>query len=371
MHIQDRYLSSLKAWLLHQRVRQLSRAERYEWFHSVRKIHPDLFKPGNADSERKHRLIWGRLRKDFSPMTLRVCGNLSGVWDPYILPLEVYTSEIEKVLCPEVTSAFQAHKSLYEKCFPKGIFPHTYIHNIDGLLYDEHYQLKSETEIKEIISSITYPVVIKPNIHSKGGKDVAFIDTPDLLNKSLHGMRNYVVQERIVQHHSFDRFNSCGLNTLRCCVYRSLTDDSFQVVSMALRMGRSGRLDNLGQGGLACAIHEDGEMHTYGVDDCLNKYTQHPDSGVQFESVGRLPKYDELITMLKTAASQVWFHRLVSFDVGYDEAEHWRLIEVNLRGQTISLAQFAGLPFFGKYSEEIIEHCMLNRPWRNKAKRSY
>ena len=172
------------------------------------------------------------------------------------------------------------------------------------------------------------------------------------------------MQERISQHSFFRRFNAYGLNTLRCCVYRSVVDDTFHVLSVSLRMGRSGRLDNLAQGGLVCAIHEDGSFHAYAVDDSGNKYTEHPDSKVRFNQLGILPMYQDLLSLARTTAAQLWFHHLVSFDIALDEQDRWRLIEINLRGQTISFSQFAGLPFFGRFTQEIIEYCIAHRPWR-------
>ncbi len=361
-------LTVAKAWLTHQRERQLSMRGRLAYYRDLERTHPSLFSPGSSAVEEQHRALWQDLRRGFSPLSLRLFGNLSGNWDPRLVPLEAYTSEIERVLNPEPESAFLAHKSLYGRWFSDGLFPRCYLHDVDGILFDERYRPRQASEVEAVLSECIYPLVIKPNIHSKGGHDIAFATSFNGLCEHLKGRKNYVVQERIKQNAFFDRFNAYGLNTLRCCVYRSLRDEAFHVLSVSLRMGRVGHLDNLAQGGMVCAVHADGGFQPYAVDDHGNKYLEHPDSGIRFDSIGVLPKYAELVSMLRNVAAQLWFHRLVSFDVAFDNDSRWRLIEINLRGQTISFSQFAGLPFFGEFTDEVIAYCLQNRPWRRRLR---
>lgn len=46
--------------------------------------------------------------------------------------------------------------------------------------------------------------------------------------------------------------------------------------------------------------------------------------------------------------------RLISLDMALDSTNRWRCIEVNLDGQTMLFAQFAGEPFLGKHTDEVI-----------------
>ncbi len=48
--------------------------------------------------------------------------------------------------------------------------------------------------------------------------------------------------------------------------------------------------------------------------------------------------------------------RLVSIDMALDTNEKWRCIELTPFGQTMKFAQDAGEPFFGKFTDEIINN---------------
>jgi hypothetical protein len=63
-------------------------------------------------------------------------------------------------------------------------------------------------------------------------------------------------------------------------------------------------------------------------------------------------------------AQQVYLARVVGFDVCLDAEGRWRFIEVNINGHTIRFAQYAGEPFFGPFTDEVIRYCRENPPFR-------
>jgi hypothetical protein len=57
---------------------------------------------------------------------------------------------------------------------------------------------------------------------------------------------------------------------------------------------------------------------------------------------------------------------LAGWDMSLDDQGRWRCIEVNLEGNTIRFAQYAGQPFFGEFTDEVIDYC-LHHPRRQRA----
>lgn len=356
-------LRHTKRWLVHARRRHLSTRDWEGHFAKVARLHPECFTPCAPAIEREHVRRWRALRSPISLKTLRMSAAISGVADTRIVPQEVYVSEIQPVLNREPSLLLFEHKSFYGKWFRPGIFPTCYLHNITGNLYDAEYAPMDSPAACALASRLPYPVVFKPNRDTKGGSGVAFCQDPAALINAMAEARDYVVQERIAPHPYFAQFNATGLNTLRCCVFRSPNTQQLSLLNVALRMGRQGRVDNLDQGGIVMFVNPTGQPDNYARDNFGGRYAAHPDSQVPFAELGPVPFFDQLKPFVLAQAAQVWFARLISFDVCLDEAGAWRLVEINLRAQTISFAQFAGHPFFGEHTDEVIEYCRRNRPW--------
>ena len=43
-------------------------------------------------------------------------------------------------------------------------------------------------------------------------------------------------------------------------------------------------------------------------------------------------------------------------DLCFDKNSKWRVVEVNTKGITIRFSQYGGKPFFGDFTEEVIEY---------------
>jgi len=360
-------LSMLKHRIELTRKRQLAARDWGVRYRCVFAKHPELMRKVRNDLERAHRKLWMPLRRNVRLSTLRMCVNLSGAPSPYYVPEELYVNEIEPCLNRYASMAFLANKSVYGKWFAAAALPKCYIHDVDGRLLSNDYRQIDSAAAGCILDRIRYPVVIKPTIDSGGGRDVGFPNSRKELESLMRGRRNFVVQEIIRQHEFFANLNAGagkGVNTLRVCVYRSVADDSLHILNVALRMGQAGTLDNDAAGGIACAVDETGRLRAYGVDKYGGKHAVHPASGIRFHDVEAIPAFESLENFVLPLAEQVWLARLMSFDICMDASGAWRLIEVNLRGQTIRFAQYGGRPFFGVFTAEVIDYCTKNPEWR-------
>lgn len=327
----------------------------------VFRLYPHLKKRDEKNIERTHQETWKDFRRSTNLSTYRICKNISGVSDPFYVPEEIFKVDVEPTLNIVSAANFQSIKSIYDKWFEKGVFPKSHFHNINGELFDCNLNSISTAEINEIIGQITYPVVLKPNIASSGGKNVYFPAESTQLLSLIKNMKNYVVQEKIRQHSFFNKFNPKGLNTIRVCLYKSVLNNEVHVINMALRMGKGGSLDNETAGGIVSFI-KDGCLHGYALDKYGQKFMKHPDTVVNFKTT--IPKHNKLISLSKKIARRLFFTRLISLDMCLDNYSNWRAVEINIGGhtssQTIRFAQYAGQPFFGKFTDEVIEYCKNN-----------
>jgi len=156
------------------------------------------------------------------------------------------------------------------------------------------------------------------------------------------------------------------LNTLRVYTYKSVASDRIHVLNVALRMGRGGSLDNLTAGGIACYVRPDGRLNTYAVDNYGAKFDRHPDSGLPFGPNALIPAFSSLLDLTRELAAALPMIRIAGWDMSLDPEGRWRCIEVNLSGHSIRFAQYAGQPFFGELTDEVIHYC-LRHPRRRRV----
>lgn len=339
----------------------LRRGARILWrkrFAIIFKKHPEFKQATEIQTERDHAAFWKYFNRKVNYATLRVCKNISGVAQPFYIPEEVFVADIEPSLNNTSAVEYLTFKSLYNRYFSGNIFPKPYFHNMDGEYLDADLNPVSFTRIEEISKKLNYPLVFKPNKDSIGGKDVFFPKTYRELIDLVIDKKNFVVQEKIKQHAFFSRFNSNGLNTIRVCLYRSVKDNHIHILNCALRMGVGGSLDNLTAGGIVSFIKNDGFLHGYALDKYGKKFYRHPDTQLTFEA--QIPKFSVLRKLAISIMHKVFYSRITSLDLCLDEEGNWRVIEINIFSQTTRFSQYAGHPFFGKFTDEVVEYCKQN-----------
>ena len=358
------FASRLKKRFLLGRRRYLCKRDWCRRYQEVFARHPEYRVACAPSLESEHQALWRPLRRDMSMSTLRVCAHISGISDARTVPEEVFVSEIEACLNRYDALHFLTNKSIYDRWFQHAAPPETLLHNIDSEFYDGDYQLLADADIEGMLDGMEFPVVMKPSIDSGGGRDVCFPDSKAALEARMQNNMNYVIQRKLVQHEILAGLNTrdaLGVNTFRVCLYRSVLSNQWHVLNIALRMGCSGTLDNDADGGISCALSEGGRLNAYAVDKYGNKYASHPDSGVVFAEYEAIPHWDGLRDFSRTVAREVYLARLIGLDVCLDAEGKWRLVEINVSGQSIRFAQYAGQPFFGSFTQEVVDYCRANR----------
>jgi hypothetical protein len=340
----------------------IRRGARLAWKNMFRQFYasaPENFKSTSKEEEKVHVQYWSYFSKRVNLNTYRVCKNLSGVGNPKYIPEEIYIADIEKTLNRDIRIDYLSNKSFYSHWFPEGIFPVDYFHNIEGEYLNKKLETISYDQVREIASGLVYPVVIKPNQDSYGGRGVAFPVSQDELLHLVAKNKNFVVEEKIQQHEFFDKYNRHGLNTVRVSLYRSVKDNRLHIINTAMRMGIGGGLDNLSSGGILTYIRKDGTMNGFAVNKFGFRYFEHPDTHLKFNE--KIPDLELLRNLCKRVAHKIFYARILSLDACYDMDGKWRIVEANVLGQhTIKFAQNAGQPFFREFTDEVVEYCKVN-----------
>lgn len=346
----------------------MRRSSRIQWkrgFAKVLNVNPEYNSPAEKSVEEAHKQYWKPYRKRVNPTTLRLTKSISGVSNPKFIPHDIFASDIEPVMNQSPGVIYFTYKSLSNHWFPGNIFPRDYFHNIDGAWYDHNLDPVSINQVYTLIDQISYPVVMKPNRDSYGGKNIHFPGSKEELLELIEEQKDFLVQEEIKKYPFYEQFGKKGLNTLRVNVYRSFSDNNWHVTSAALRMSRSGSLDNLSSGGVASLINSEGYLNGYAIDTYGNKYYKHPDTGAAFNQ--EIPDYKGMLKFAVAIANKLFYARLASLDLCYDKDENWRAIEVNITNTTLShFAQHHGVEFFGEFTDEVHEYCLKNH-WAFKS----
>ncbi|MCM1296053.1 MAG: hypothetical protein NC311_10975 [Muribaculaceae bacterium] len=157
------------------------------------------------------------------------------------------------------------------------------------------------------------------------------------------------------------RFNPTSINTIRIAVYRSVKDGVPHILSAVIRMGVAGRfIDNLHGGGRMVRVKENGVLDNHCIDQYGRIFHQH--NGVDFSKQLILPDYHKVETLVVELSKQLYDIHLIQWDIAIDATGTPRLVEFNLSGFSMWIAQMTGTPAFGEFTDEIIEYVASKSP---------
>ncbi len=307
-----------------------------------------------AQEKKEYHDYWSDVSRFISTKTVEITKSTSGVFDRRIVPEEFLPLYIAPVLNKDKRVNFLENKSIYNKWFGREVFPKDYFHKIDNKYFTYDFNIIEDIEgfIDDTLDEASLPMVIKPNKDSYGGKDIYFVNNKSEIKTIINQHSDLVVQEKLDQSELINVFNDESVNTVRVCIYKD-NAGSYHIINTNIRMGVNGSLDNLSDGGIVCNIKPDGMLNDYANDRYAKKFFEHPNSSFVFKGK-KFPLYNDMVDASLKVANDVIGARLISLDMALDSTNRWRCIEVNLGGQTMLFAQFAGEPFLGKHTDEVI-----------------
>lgn len=296
------------------------------------------------------------------------CGN-----NPNIIPEDIGRSFIEEVLNPVEYRPVYADKNMFPEIVGRDNVARTIICRINGSnLLDAEFNNANDDLSKYTANSTS--LILKPSVNSssgkgilkfeKKGKDFVSVGDKTTLSKAflLSYHKNFCLQETVSQHSFMNKLCSTSVNTIRLCLYRSVSNEESVVTASIIRVGKNGSfVDNAHSGGMFIGVDvTTGEIGKYVVDQYGNK--QDSWNGIDYsKNVYTVPYWDDVISFAKYVGTRIHHHRLIALDIALKENGKPILIEYNLSGFSYWLYMYTNQEFFGKYTDEIIDHCSRNR----------
>ena len=204
--------------------------------------------------------------------------------------------------------------------------------NIEGTALTEDDRVKGAgvDEFRRFLSDKEY-IMVKP-LDESCGHGIEKIKVSDWDPEELY---TYVLangkplcEEVVVQDETMSLLNSSSVNTIR--VTTILKDGNARIVSGGIRMGRNGNhVDNFNSGGLGVIYDRcTGTVISDGFDRERNVYETVPESGIKLKGF-QIPRWDEIVAMIKEAALVVPQVGYVGWDVCISRDHGPLLIEGN------------------------------------------
>jgi len=295
-----------------------------------------------------------------------------GQADRCFITLPAFNNYIEPCLNNYLLNRAIKEKNFYDK-FLKGInTPPTPIRRIHGNYFDSDYNFieLTDTRIDNILSDIP-EVIIKPSVVSGSGKLIKKFErkngglwsgeeklTSGLLIKYVC---DFVLQKVIRQHDYFRKFNPDSNNTVRVLTYRSLKDESINILHILLRIGKKGSfLDHDNLGGVVVSIDNTGKLNDFSTDTSGKRYKSFNE--IIFENESEVPFIDDIKKTSILIAKQIHYGRLLAIDLTIDQEGKILLIEINSKGNGISQYQYNNGSLFKEFTREVLNHCSSHIP---------
>lgn len=293
--------------------------------------------------------------------------SLSGIRSTAYIPPSIFYPVMEPVLNNRLMVRTIKDKNFYDILYPEIATPPTPLRRINGFLYDENYNQVEAND--NFLGKALFPynkLILKPSMDSGSGSGI-FLFTRDgghfksdgtvLDSAYIRSLQfDFVAQAYIEQHDYFRSLNPSSSNTIRLLVYRSVVDDSINVLSGLLRIGKKDCfMDHDNLGGVSIAISPEGDVGNYAYDVKGNSYERFNE--VVIKDIGMIPQFGEFVKMAKTIAIKSHYGRLLGLDFTMDSSGRVMLLDINCWRNGINHFQLCHGTLFGQFTSEIIDYC--------------
>lgn len=241
------------------------------------------------------------------------------------------------------------------------IIPLILLRNFDGDCYNYNYKKINCSDVEEQIDQAnTQRIIFKENLDTGGGRGVSFFDKNGdsffnnkgvSLKEYIADRSNFIIQKAIKQHSLLSKINSSSINTIRIITYRSVKDNSINIIQSFLRFGKEDSLyDNFDKGGGIVNINE------FGCFD--DKFLSNNGQLSDFLFKGKaIPEFSEIVKQASIIAQSSFFSRVLGFDFAVDHVSKINLLEINYGGINPEPTNILSGPLFDQFTDEVIEYC--------------
>ncbi|MDO4770787.1 sugar-transfer associated ATP-grasp domain-containing protein [Porphyromonas sp.] len=325
----------------------------------------------SREEEAKAKAIWNVFGLPFNTNWHRYFKHMTGKFDERSVPQDIWNL-FEIALNPtEYRDAFQ-HKVLCYNILPAGTLPYPIAAIVNGVTMDGSLSPCSHEAFVEALCR-EGRVVVKVATFTGGGKGVRLIDFGSMtkaevsafLENTLADRKDYIFQRVLKTSEDFSRFNPLSTNTIRVITLN--INGRTTLASSFLRMATDDRInDNAGAGGTMVAVHPDGQLHHFGVDNAMAEKRLSSPTGLIFSEL-KLECYQKLVDKLISLHEKLPYLGFIAWDATVDEDEEVRVIEMNLDSQELECHQAFNGAIFGERTQEVIDYVLRRKFKRIKV----
>jgi hypothetical protein len=261
-------------------------------------------------------------------------------------------------------------KNFYNKYWTGIPTPATALRRINGLYYDDKFQKIDRKDIMTFLNRHK-KLILKPSLDTGGGKSIlVFENNNGIFNNGEFNLnpefidsysRDFIIQEFIIQHSFFSRFNPSCNNTIKIFVYRSIKDDSINLLHAILWIGAKGSfLDHDHWGGFGLSINGENKLNKYALDMYGNKYESV--NNIVLSSLGKVPAMHEMKALANKVANNIYYARLLALDFTVNSNGDPLLLEMNCYHNGIHQHQMHNGGLFNEFTKEILDYCQSYQP---------
>jgi hypothetical protein len=256
-------------------------------------------------------------------------------------------------------------KNFYNKFMPGIPTPATILRRINGFYYDDQFKKIDRKNIMSFLNSCN-KIILKPSVDTGGGRSIlAFENQKGIFNNKGCNLNpefldkygnNFIIQEFVNQHSFYSQFNPTSNNTVKIFTYRSINDDSVNLLHCVLWVGARGSyLDHDHWGGFGLSINEENKIDKYAIDVFGNKCESV--NNIIISDLGNVPAMEKMKTLAKNIASNVYYARLLGIDFTVNNYGEPLLLEFNCYHNGIHQYQMHNGGLFKKFTNEILDYC--------------
>lgn len=280
--------------------------------------------------------------------------------DPRYIPDDLWYGKIVPYFSNTQFRRFGEDKGMHYKFFSDLKRPQTIVKNMAGVFYNDKMEVIDKEKAVELILSYSNEFLVKPSIDSGEGRLIRFFDKKSNNKKNILDAfnilkANYIFQESVKQHPYLNVLNPSSLNTVR--VVSLFFKGEVHMLSSILRIGgKNSKVDNIGAGGFAIHIKENGNLEYRGVNRRAEWVTEGHD-GIKFSSI-IVPEYKKILDIIRKKHKQLPHFKLIGWDFSVDYKSDPVFIEYNtFPGSN----QITCGPTFGDITEDVLKEVFVEK----------
>ncbi|MDN3205606.1 sugar-transfer associated ATP-grasp domain-containing protein [Algoriphagus sediminis] len=184
----------------------------------------------------------------------------------------------------------------------------------------------AKNQIKDYFFSSATEVIVKLNGSMRG---VGFfrLNAEEFSKLREHELTDFVVQLPIRQHAWFSRFTMESVATLRITTVKPYGKPAKKMAAF-MRFGRDGVDRITATSRLVVGVTAEGYLVKYSIDSNWELLTEHPDSGILWES-NQIPDFDRMVKRCEELHDQEGTMEILAWDLILDEENKIQIMEWN------------------------------------------